>query len=451
MKRFRRLQQIKSGLTRVVAMVAVLTIVFATAPLAVAQEDPTPDFEQKIQQDDLKAYIGNTPWYNPNEGLCTTGGVVGGELEGHKLPATTGGAGNEEPIDEQGRVPSTGKGVTFAKFASLGQEYRDFYITMRWRYVTWNWNGGSSGGPEDKSWYEAKPRLVLVSNPSTGKSIVAAILESGPAPWTGTPGGESDSQQRQLWESASGGDGYVDGTPEGYLGRVAGFPPAAQDALQLQQWEYGGPDQGGSRGRGHKLVYAWAPDQTAKPGIPTGANAAAAQVTAPPVEGGEGVTAGGCGGNTSTDISLGDIDTGPQEGIKRDPVTGCSGKEQVGTRRLADFAMKTWGARDYGVYNCRTVAGSSSLSLHAEGRAFDAGFEVSRASEKANGDKMFAWSIQNAAGIGTQELIWNRKIWTPSRGLYNYSGSNPHTDHVHIGQNWAGARAQTSLYQTGVL
>lgn len=187
------------------------------------------------------------------------GGSASGlpELEGHKLPAAKGGAGFEEPINESGAVPSTGQKVTFSGFASLGQEYRDFYITMRWRYASWAWNGTSQSGPEDAGWYREKPRLVLVTNPATGKSIVAAILESGPAPWTGTPGGKGDGQQQALW------GGYRDDTPEGYLGRVAGFPPAAVEALGMEQWMHGGPSAGGS---GHELTYAWASNQDAKPG-----------------------------------------------------------------------------------------------------------------------------------------------------------------------------------------
>lgn len=196
------------------------------------------------------------------------GGSASGlpELEGHKLPAAKGGAGFEEPINASGSIPSGGK-VTFSGFASLGQEYRDFYITMRWRYASWAWNGASQSGPEDASWYREKPRLVLVTNPATGKSIVAAILESGPAPWTGTPGGKGDGQQRELW------GGYRDDTPEGYLGRVAGFPPTAVDALGMEQWEHGGPSAGGS---GHELVYSWAADQNAKPGPVNGGSSAGA-------------------------------------------------------------------------------------------------------------------------------------------------------------------------------
>jgi hypothetical protein len=209
---------------------------------------------------------------SPNQGVianpsCQCPSSVGSssaglqELEGHRLPAYKGGAGSEEPINEAGRVPSTNGPVTFSGFAKLGQEYRDYYITMRWKYAKWAWDGRSTKGPEDVGWYSAKPRKVLVTNPRTGKSIIAPILEAGPAPWTGTPGAKGDSQQKSIWESTGA---YRDGTPDGYLGRVSGFPPKAQEALEMQQWTYGGPGQ--PKGSGDELLYSWAPDQEAKPG-----------------------------------------------------------------------------------------------------------------------------------------------------------------------------------------
>jgi hypothetical protein len=194
------------------------------------------------------------------------------ELDGKKLPAYKGGAGFEQPINEEGFVTNAkgevnGGKVTFSKYANLGKEYRDYYIAMRWRYAKWDWKGDSQPGPEDKAWYEQKePRKVLVTNTRNGRSIIAAVLESGPAPWTGITSKPSSTDalavsQKALWEATGQ---FRDGTPEGYLGRVAGFPPVAQQALDYKQWQWGGPGQLG--GSGDELVYSWAPDQNAKPG-----------------------------------------------------------------------------------------------------------------------------------------------------------------------------------------
>lgn len=395
-----------------------------------------------ISKEQKKVFYGKILAYDVN-GACGAGGSSGGgvgleEIDGHRIPATTGGAGFEEPINEQGQVPSTGGSVAFSQYASKGQAYRDYYITMRWRYAKWAWSGATQSGPEDVGWYsQAEPRKVLVTNPATGKSIIAAVLEAGPAPWTGTPQGEATPHP--YW------DGYVDGTPEGYNGRVAGFPPVAVEALGMEQWAYGGPGAG-SNGSGHELQYGWAEDQNATPG---------------PVNGGSGssTTGGGSGGGSgsasdtsstgSDGCSGGDLiagDTGPNPGVQSDDPVSCSGGEKPATRELADYIIQRWGARDLGIYNCRSVGGSSSLSLHAEGRAFDAGLLVSNADEKRRGDELFRWAIVNAANIGGQEIIWNRQIWVPSRGIYPYTGENPHTDHVHIGQNNAGAAGQTPFY-----
>jgi Extensin-like protein C-terminus len=39
-------------------------------------------------------------------------------------------------------------------------------------------------------------------------------------------------------------------------------------------------------------------------------------------------------------------------------------------------------------------------------------------------------------------IIWNRQQWKPDRGWYPYTGSSPHTDHLHteIGQSYGGTQ-----------
>lgn len=247
----------------VVAVFTIFSYCFE-APLALAA-DPTPTPEVKADTSDEKFYrngvtsqrreiehhfaYDKTAYCETSGGLSVQTGVD--ELEGHKLPAAKGGTGLEESINESGAIPSGGK-VTFSGFASKGQNYRDYYITMRWRYATWAWNGKSQKGPEDAAWYRAQPRKVLVTNPENGRTIVAVILESGPAPWTGTAEGKGNPPA--YWQ------GHVDGTPEGYKGRVAGFPPEAfgylGDGKDIQRYKDGsGPD----------LIYKWA-DQNAEPG-----------------------------------------------------------------------------------------------------------------------------------------------------------------------------------------
>ncbi len=193
---------------------------------------------------------------------------AGTELEGHVLPASSGGVGREEKaVLQNGRAvlaPGTSMPGASLNPAPKGATEADarFYINMRWRYVTWSWNGRTAKGPEDGSWYTKAVRKVLVTNPKTGKSVVTSILESGPAPWTGTAAGQAGKNSPPpYWQ------GYVDGTPPGYDGRVAGLSPEAYAAL-------GDPGmQWGESGKvGYALNYAWA-DQSVAAGTVTQGNA----------------------------------------------------------------------------------------------------------------------------------------------------------------------------------
>ncbi len=206
---------------------------------------------------DLKAAINDTVLYDAKDystqcaGQSSTSSNGPATVAGHTLPATHGGAGFEESINAQGQVPSTGQQVSFWQNAKLGQNFRDYYITMRWRYSLWNWDGTSGGkGSEDVTFYSQAPR-VLVTDPKTGKSIIAVVMEAGPAPWTGVDS-NGNNTPKQGWANPQ------DGTPAAYKGRVSGFPPVAA--------KYLGYSQRMQDGSGDDLLYSWAPDQNAQPG-----------------------------------------------------------------------------------------------------------------------------------------------------------------------------------------
>lgn len=177
----------------------------------------------------------------------------------YKLPATSGFTGYEDPIiNEEGYI-NAGERVSAASIVKDNFAGAKYYIAMRWTAWGWSWDGHTkSADPEQAGWIYKGPRLVHVTNPRTGKSIIAPVLESGPAPWAGAPG----SQQSQ-WRGS--GDGFVVGTPSWYTGRVAGLAPEAYKYLEAEQ--------GMSNGSGDVLEYAWAADQNAKPG-PTDASIA---------------------------------------------------------------------------------------------------------------------------------------------------------------------------------
>lgn len=171
----------------------------------------------------------------------------------YALPATHGKTGREEAVNPEGQVASTGAKVTFSRHAALGAAYRDYYITMRWNSAAWDFSGHARDIDQAQyQWMADKPRLVLVTNPRTGRSIIAAAIEAGPGAWVGvTTGSDRDG-------AAHGWPGYVRGTPAGYSGIVSGFPPTALAALGAQTGYVGES--------GDDLTYQWAPDQNAVPG-----------------------------------------------------------------------------------------------------------------------------------------------------------------------------------------
>lgn len=253
---------------KVTLLVALSVVVGVQPAYPVLAEEPAPDNTYKQDPARLPTLLGEgLPYYIPGD-ACSAEVAPGGaaSADGHTLPASVGGTGFEEPINAQGQVPSTGGNVTFAgnvrsastapiagdpENRSLQDLYRQYYITMRWRYVKWNWNGSSeSPGPEKVDFYSKSPK-VLVTNKRTGKRIVAVILEAGPAPWTGVDNG-SNNNPKQGWTNPQ------DGTPASYKGRVSGFPPRAIADL--------GATQRMQNGSGDDLIYEWAPDQSVNPG-----------------------------------------------------------------------------------------------------------------------------------------------------------------------------------------
>lgn len=55
----------------------------------------------------------------------------------------------------------------------------------------------------------------------------------------------------------------------------------------------------------------------------------------------------------------------------------------------------------------------------------------------SNGQPIADWTVANAARLSVKYVIWNRRIWDSrdKRGWTPYTGSSPHTDHVHISFN----------------
>lgn len=125
------------------------------------------------------------------------------------------------------------------------------------------------------------------------------------------------------------------------------------------------------------------------------------------------------------------------------PYVGASGcwagrRLRDGTRELADFLVATFpGARSYGGYNCRRIAGTSTWSVHSTGRAIDLFVPVDGgAADNGKGDPIAAWLVENAEYVGISLIIWDRASWGAHRSRggkhRSYSGAHPHHDHLHI-------------------
>lgn len=131
-----------------------------------------------------------------------------------------------------------------------------------------------------------------------------------------------------------------------------------------------------------------------------------------------------------------------------DPVGDRPAKgEQPGTRALLTAILQAYPmASNLGIFNPRDIAGNkwphvhTTLSIHAEGRAGDAGFGPD---EKADGDRLAAALVARAGDLGVQEVIWYQRIWTPGQGWHAYRGRSTHKDHVHTSQHWLAARTLT--------
>lgn len=121
--------------------------------------------------------------------------------------------------------------------------------------------------------------------------------------------------------------------------------------------------------------------------------------------------------------------------------TVCSGHSQPGTVNLRQAMRERWGHTSDGIYNCRPVRGGTKLSEHGEGRAYD-----DHCTDEAEGRAECDVLVAAACELGIEEVIFWDRIWTTAKGWHDYhpgpGGDNHHT-HVHVGQNWSGAKYLT--------
>ncbi|MFF0449025.1 hypothetical protein ACFYT4_21905 [Streptomyces sp. NPDC004609] len=131
----------------------------------------------------------------------------------------------------------------------------------------------------------------------------------------------------------------------------------------------------------------------------------------------------------------------------------CDPTAKPGPIGFCDLVLRAYpGTTDLGVGR----ACGGGRTEHTEGRAWDWGVDVETRGHLAA--DLLGWLLATdrhgnphalARRFGITRIIWNGRIWESYRarvGWTPFSGPNPHTDHVHFGFGWAGARRETTWW-----
>jgi hypothetical protein len=129
-----------------------------------------------------------------------------------------------------------------------------------------------------------------------------------------------------------------------------------------------------------------------------------------------------------------------------------------GTLALQAYIDRWYRGSSAGIYNCRTVRGSSTVSLHAEGRALDWRLYSWVPKERRAAQRIRAFLLRRdsedrrfagARRWGVQQIIYNGHHWSashPEAGWHPCEWDCGHADHMHIEQNWRGAKRRTTAF-----
>jgi hypothetical protein len=135
----------------------------------------------------------------------------------------------------------------------------------------------------------------------------------------------------------------------------------------------------------------------------------------------------------------------------------CAKGAQVGTLALRSLLIATYPTRPT-ISTYRACTGTTSSDDHQEGRALDWMMSAANAGDRALASTFFSWlfatdkygnTYANARRLGVEYIIWNRQMWrayNTAVGWQPYTGSVPHTDHIHISLSWDGAKKLTTWW-----
>lgn len=132
-----------------------------------------------------------------------------------------------------------------------------------------------------------------------------------------------------------------------------------------------------------------------------------------------------------------------------EPQVSCDPRDKPGVAAFAALMKATYKTGTTGISRTCTAG----ISEHFDGRALDWMLSAKDPQQKAVADSVVTWlSADNGAmarRFGISYIIWNTKMWreyAPERGWAAYTGSVPHTDHIHFTFSWDGAMARTSWW-----
>jgi hypothetical protein len=139
-----------------------------------------------------------------------------------------------------------------------------------------------------------------------------------------------------------------------------------------------------------------------------------------------------------------------------DGQSSCSPAAKPGMIAYRDMVMEAYpGTGSYGISRDCGVGGTSE---HKEGRAWDWANDANSAAARRRVANFIRWLFATdqyghrhamARRLGVMYIIWNRRIfkmYRASDGWTAYTGSSPHTDHVHVSLTRAGGNKRTSFW-----
>lgn len=132
----------------------------------------------------------------------------------------------------------------------------------------------------------------------------------------------------------------------------------------------------------------------------------------------------------------------------------CDLDDKPGITKLARLIRKTYGSDE--------VMGTSynacyTSSEHNDGRALDWMIDTANKADMRKAKTFLNWLLATddhghkyamARRLGIMYMIFNHRIWRgySPRGWGHYSGTNPHTDHIHFSLTYDGSTGRTSFW-----